>query len=523
MSMKSKSLSFAVVAFVGLLAFWLVKAGPAQATTPFTCDGQSFMVRAVQNAGQSYSHLYQLSSVGASANLNNEVNGPTGLTISGTPIADTSAFPSGYILNGLAYNHADKFFYVAHNNAGSSVGNNDIYRVGADGQMDLAYTAVGVGDLKGAAFSADGNTFYAIAGQNQHTLVVITGLTAAPGVTPTMTTLNLTDSIAMGDIVFNPASNTLYAMANNNNNFYTLNTTTGAATLVTVAGINSGLPSFVSGVGSLFVDTTGQMYGYVNSVNGSVGALVAVNSSNGKLTIIKNGPVTNESDGTSCVPVDNKIDVVKVAGTPSQTGSSSFSVNYVVKVGNLGLVSDPNIQVVDNLSQTFASGSPVVTVSHLAVTQGSCIANSTYNGTSDIRLLTGSDTLAISGTCTITFSVGLAYPSVAAVPKAAQQNVALASAAASGPSDGFSFLADGSSLPPADVLASDNSNDSASLPVAANGDPSNPTPVTLVVAATPVVPNTGRGLTPTSPLIVLAAALLLSGGLVLVVRNRWYG
>lgn len=209
------------------------------------------------------------------------------------------------------------------------------------------------------------------------------------------------------------------------------------------------------------------------------------------LTLSKVGPVTNNSDATSCVPVNYAIDTVKSVGAVTANGPTEFVVPYTVQVANLSSIADPNVQLVDNLNLTFADGTPEITVSNYALQNGPCTINAAYNGTSDIKMLAGTDTLAPGESCEMTFNVTLTYAAVTDVPKDAQLNTVLASSTSTGPNPGHTYGTGGAVEEPFNVLAVDASTDSPTLPTAPNDDTPVPTPVVLSVVVIDVVKKAG--------------------------------
>jgi uncharacterized repeat protein (TIGR01451 family) len=172
------------------------------------------------------------------------------------------------------------------------------------------------------------------------------------------------------------------------------------------------------------------------------------------------------------------IDVVKQLGSVTATGNT-FVIPYTIRLGNTSTtVIATNVQISENLSLAFASGSPVITVTTPPSATTGCTVNSSFNGTSDFRLLTGGDSLAVSSSCTITFTVTVAYPNAASVPTTPQNNQVYASSLASGPNPGHTFPG-GVPTQPASPRATDTSTNSATLPTTANGDTASPTPVTF--------------------------------------------
>lgn len=489
-----RKLYLLVAGLCSVFAFWQMSQTQVSAA-PIACDGRAFMVRSEVSGTSNYSQLYEFKDTGTSIDLSDRYNDPVGLTDGGTPIDDTTTFPNGYVLNALAYNPVDKYMYAARNaDNNAPVSSNDIYRINSDGSLVAIFTANFSTDtnLKGAAFSPDG-TYYGIGvgtGRNDK-LMIISGLAGAPGTPATMTTVNMSQPVNMGDVVYDFTTNTLYAVSNLTNMLYSINTTTGAVTTVSTGAPNGSgvdIAGSSNGIGSLYMTATGELMGYINNNAGKTkGQLVSIDKSNGVLALVKDGPVTNNSDATACVPVDVSIDTVKSVGAVSVESDTEFTVPYTVQVGNFGTISDPNVQMVDNLNRTFVSGSPEITVSDLALASGPCTLNMAYDGKLDDRILTGTDTLNVGETCSVTFNVHLAYAAKGDVPVGAvQNNTVYASTTATGPNPGHTFDSNGP-VAPFNLLGEDDSSDSPTLPSTANGDNPAPTPVVLSLVMIDVV------------------------------------
>ena len=166
-----------------------------------------------------------------------------------------------------------------------------------------------------------------------------------------------------------------------------------------------------------------------------------------------------------------KIDVAKAVGVITQVSALSFQVPYSIVVKNTDSATQAtNVQISDNLSSTFAAGSPVITISAPAQTSLPCTINSSaYNGTSNPYLLSGSNTLQAGSSCTVTFTALVTYPNAGAIPGTSQNNTATAGVYSSAPGAG--------GVPTGSPLASDNSSN-GSTPAA--GDTPGATPVSFV-------------------------------------------
>lgn len=484
------------VAMVGFL-WWNLSATQNTSAAPLGCSGKSYMVRTTDGTNNKpYSQLYELIDNGSTIDLNSMLNGPNGLTLSGQNINDEVAFPNGFVLNGLAYNPVDGYMYAAHIDPTGVTGSNDMYRIHSDSHLEQVGTInfANNTNIKGAAFSPTG-TYYAFGhvGLSTTYLYSITGLDAAPGVAMTVSAeQTVSQYIQMGDVYYDHTNSTLYAMDNDTGRLYTVNPTNGTATAV--AGsvpLGSGVSLGNNGVGSMFMTASGAMMAYINNDAGNTkGMLVTVDKTTNQLTLVKNGPTTFNSDGTSCVPVNNKIDTVKSAASVTAVNSTTFDVTYTIGVKNTGTVADPNVQLVDKLPLTFASGTPTITVSNLTVSAGSCTKNNAYNGTTDIRLLAGTDTLNAGASCTLSLTVHLVYASAANVPSGQQLNTALASTTATGPNDGHTYSGN-TPVEPFNVLATDTSTDGSNFPGTPNADTPTPTPVVLAYYVIDVVKSVG--------------------------------
>ena len=205
------------------------------------------------------------------------------------------------------------------------------------------------------------------------------------------------------------------------------------------------------------------------------------------------------------------IDAVKAVGLPLQTGVGAFEIPYSMVVGNVGTVVSYNVQANDNLTAAYPApaivavkpGSYVVTA-----IGGTCTSNTGFNGTTDTRLLAGTDDLAGGQSCEIRFTVIANYASNP-LPTALFNNVLASAMGADSatPNAGHTGIAQDpvtgkvtAGVAPAGAVASDySSNDPSAtppagsafgtpparprLPTSVNGDSAtgNPTPLVLTV------------------------------------------
>lgn len=197
-------------------------------------------------------------------------------------------------------------------------------------------------------------------------------------------------------------------------------------------------------------------------------------------------PENNSASDTDVV-LTQRIGVAKSAGTPRQVGASAFDIPYSIVVSNTGPITATNVQVTDSLDQTFATGSPSLSLAVAPTASGTggataaqCAVNGSFTGVGTAtNLLAGNRNLEPGQGCIIAFTVRVTYATVAAIPTVAQLNTAIATTHAT---------------PGGERIARDLS-DSGSDPSGTNpgapgdtGGSDDPTPVLLVVV-TPTSPS----------------------------------
>ena len=203
---------------------------------------------------------------------------------------------------------------------------------------------------------------------------------------------------------------------------------------------------------------------------------------------------------TATLTVLGKVDVLKSVGVPLQVGATSFELPYVVVVGNAGPAGSTvfNVQVDENLSSTFGTAATLAIKPgsySVQATGGSCTGNAAFNGTSNTRLLAGTDDLAGGQRCTIRFTVAVSF-APGAVPGTPLVNSVYASAVAGDttPNPGYTFPGGAPTPPPVasstDVSTAGTSPPAGSppgtppapptLPTTPGSDPPTPTAVTLI-------------------------------------------
>jgi uncharacterized repeat protein (TIGR01451 family) len=177
-----------------------------------------------------------------------------------------------------------------------------------------------------------------------------------------------------------------------------------------------------------------------------------------------------------CLP---NIGVAKSAGTPVDNGNGTFTVPYTVRVRNYGTDELSNLQLTEDLRTTFANAASFSIVPNSVTATTGATANNSFNGSSNLNLLSGSDRLAAGGEATVTFSV-IITPGTGANGSGPFNNSVTATATAPG------------GIPVQDISNNDASTNPPNPDPNGDGNPSGtgedqPTPVTL-----PAVVNTPR-------------------------------
>lgn len=393
----------------------------------------------------------------------------------------------GVSVNGLAFNPQDRLLYAV--NDYTNAAGLRLYRLNAAGVVTSAKITNSTGgdvalisdrrnsgtfDAHGNLFMADGwipphQGLFLVTGaaamQPQARRITIQTDTSPPGGYTGVALDGTTGGINVGDLAYSPAeSSATTAVLYGTRNVQASDDTprgvylyrivvdlTAPTPTARASRIATTLPRLIT-YGSAYLGADG---GLIVSANNN--AFYRVNVTNGSHTVLTaaNGDANTNTDGTTCIAVP-LVDVVKQAGAPvAVLNGHTFDVPYTLTVGNTGAVPTPNVQISDNLRNLSGD----------------------FDGTSRFALLSGTDNLPPGASCTVQFTVRVAYASAAAVPTTAQSNTALASSASSA-NAGHSWPG-GLPAPPANLLAQDASTDAAALPASPNSDAPAPTPVTL--------------------------------------------
>ena len=187
---------------------------------------------------------------------------------------------------------------------------------------------------------------------------------------------------------------------------------------------------------------------------------------------------TNNDDPTPVnITEDPILGVAKDVGTVTDNGDGTYNVPYIIRVQNYGNVELSNVQVTDDLTNTFVNPTapqPIFNVIGGSIASPTLTVNAGFNGTGDNNLLDGSDTLAVGATATITFTVRV-EPNIA-------QGIYDNQAFGAGDSPGGTTVTDTSQD---GNDPDDNSTDPA---VNGDGDPSNNSdPTRVTIPSDPVI------------------------------------
>ena len=144
----------------------------------------------------------------------------------------------------------------------------------------------------------------------------------------------------------------------------------------------------------------------VGAATGANGAAANDQSNNGiDVDPDGDGDPTNNNVPTPVTFTSNpKLGVAKRAGSLTSNSDGSFTIPYTINVRNVGDILLNNLQVIENLSQTF-NGLTTFGVEANSLSGTGVRVNPNFNGISDTNLLVGTDSLSIGTNSTITFNV----------------------------------------------------------------------------------------------------------------------
>jgi len=119
------------------------------------------------------------------------------------------------------------------------------------------------------------------------------------------------------------------------------------------------------------------------------------------------GESVSGDDPEDATLVENPaIDIVKTVGlAPTSNNDGTFDMTWDLVVTNTGDVLLNNVQVADALAFTYATATSWTLTGTSLGAADLCTLNAMYDGSADVNLLDGSDSLVIGQSCTITIAV----------------------------------------------------------------------------------------------------------------------
>ncbi len=244
---------------------------------PFICDGDFYLSVSLNNAPSSFFRI-QIEELTGDVTFDALQNG-------------TNAS-----LNGAGYRITDNLIYAIQPE--SYV----FYQIDATGSnFQIANLALPPGfGYYGAAITPDGDFMVFIGSGSSGTGFSSFNLCFVDlndPAYPIDKVLNITGgNVICTDIAFDPFTGTLYGFDSWGNRLVTFDTQTGAV-------ITNQFPStnVADGIGALFFDSFGNLYGYGNNFNTNLATeLYRIDKNTGALTLASTGPVATGKDGCSC-------------------------------------------------------------------------------------------------------------------------------------------------------------------------------------------------------------------------------
>ncbi|WP_167856890.1 DUF6923 family protein [Hymenobacter aquaticus] len=475
------------------MAFSPQKAQAQAEGTAFSCDGTFYQIRQVGTGGAAFSALYVVNR--ATATYTTSV-----YTFGGTNATGNL----GTVLNALGYNPQDGYMYAvtypADNGTPNATTGIHLFRIGQGGIQDLGRTNLPLAQYNSGTFDKQGNYYLTTRNSTDATYRNTLFRLNLANFATVLTTHDQLPLVNSGgapandnftDIGYNPSDNTLYSVARLGDVSRIVVGTTNA--VVTPLSSGSASPEIF---GSSFFDVSGNMYAYSNGTVGTANSagFYSVDLQTGAATLISTIDAANNSDGASCINPDQRIDVVKDLISVTPTGTArQFDVRFNIQVKNTGTSTATNVQVTDFLGANgaFPTASTLAIQSRAITNTGAnggaaptLAVSAAYNGQgTNADLLTGNQSLTAGQSALIDFTVRVTFPSNPGTPTTAQFNSAYASTiSGTAANQGHIQLSNGDVLPPGNLLAQDQSTNTPSLPVTANGDTPSATPIRFGVS-----------------------------------------
>jgi uncharacterized repeat protein (TIGR01451 family) len=426
------------------------------AGSSFSCDADFYMLH---DDSSNHSQLYRIN--------RNQI-----------PYGETKVVSTAIDLNALGYNKQDGYFYAMS----KSTTNHTLYRIGQSGAVLLGtvsglpvLASSGTPIFNNGTFDDQGNYYIRSGSSSTFYKIRIVGNTA------TATPLTISGVVSSGDIAFNPVDRKIYAVGKTNNDtsiaMSRIDPATSLVTNITVSNTVRG-----GSIASVFFDSSGTLYAYSDSPSYFFQMPDVASSSNTSTVTEVAAASAGSTDGASCPSSVQKIDVVKSADPIVRSNTSTFNIPFTIKIGSTGSSPATNVQVTENLAAVFSAGAPTITVPVPSmVTSGNCTANTSFDGKTagKLTLLSGTNTLPVGASCTITFTARVAYNSVGLIPASPQNNIVYASTT-SGSNAGHTFTGtDNTVVLPPNLYDTDTSTNGSSLPSSVHGDIPNATPLTF--------------------------------------------
>jgi len=469
-----------------MLALWLPLSAHGQGAA-FSCDGTFYQMRQVGRT----SELFRV-------NRNS------------TPYTTTSIRKLDFLLNCLAYNPNDGYLYgVEYVPDGTTApGTLNMYKIGQGGVVDLGEItnvpriqfAGGVIDRNGRYYISPQGTNSGVPGNTDYNdNLYYFDLTRTGSAQRTATRLALQNRQSPSlffDLAINPLDQQLYGVQALGVLYkITPNLLANTANVTTIQS-NMVRPDEL--LGTAFFDPAGYFFVYSNGdiSEANSGGFYQVNVANAQWIKLNNINPAAISDGASCIYPDQRIDVLKTAGTVTAVTATTFDVPYSIQVKNTGTISDPMVQVSEFLTGTGTNATGTafpsaasVEVLNLNVTNanGATLAkNPNFTGFNTgagmaTSLLDGKNHLTAGQSATITFTARVRYASLSAVPTSVQNNSVYVSTVSLAPSNinlGHT-LRSGTVVPPSELLDADQSTNASLFPLIGKNDEASPTPITF--------------------------------------------
>ncbi len=311
-----------IIKLLTFLACLLAFSGYSQ---PFSCGGDFYMV---------------LANAGGNSQLYNVLIDPLTEEVIFDPISTGGA---GERLNAIGYRPTDNYIY------GINPSTFELNRIGANGIATPLATLLDL-NFSAGYFAAD------ITPDGQY--LVLLAAFGSPLASQEMSFVDLSDpaypvtSIPLQssadflstDIAFDPLSGILYGYDKISGRLITIDPLTGEVDLEKYPAFDE-----ASGMGALFFDSFGRLYGYGDqSFDFEARTLFKLDTQTGRITALAEGPIANEKDGCSCPYT------VRLEKTVSpEVALPCTEVEYAFQLANASAVDQLDIVLFDEMPALF--------------------------------------------------------------------------------------------------------------------------------------------------------------------------